>query len=174
MISTNCKFCGRSEVRNETFKEFCSRSCYQRYRNGQPERAKHNKRTRLAYREFNPKQAILSRAKSGAKLRGVECALEIKDIPDIPKFCPVFKWIKLDYRVGKDGRGTINDSAPSLDRINNTLGYVPGNVRIISWRANELKKNGTPEELKAIGLDAARQIKKRPSVQQNACNPTGV
>lgn len=42
-------------------------------------------------------------------------------------------------------------NAPSLDRINNDLGYVPGNVMVISRRANIIKKDATLDELVAIG-----------------------
>lgn len=50
------------------------------------------------------------------------------------------------------------ENSPSFDRIDNTKGYVPGNVQIISWRANRIKNNGTSDEhfqiakyLKSIG-----------------------
>jgi len=39
-----------------------------------------------------------------------------------------------------------NDNSPSFDRIDNSKGYVPGNVEIISWRANRIKNDGTEEE----------------------------
>jgi hypothetical protein len=44
----------------------------------------------------------------------------------------------------------MNDNAPTLDRINNSCGYVPGNVAVISWRANRIKCDATPEELRRI------------------------
>jgi hypothetical protein len=44
-----------------------------------------------------------------------------------------------------------NDPAgASLDRINHQKGYVPGNVRVISLRANLLRKDITHEELRAL------------------------
>lgn len=39
---------------------------------------------------------------------------------------------------------------PSLDRINPDRGYVPGNVQVISFRANTLKNNATREELAKV------------------------
>jgi hypothetical protein len=75
------------------------------------------------------------------------------DIPNIPEFCPVFPWIRLEFRVGAERQ----DNSPSLDRIDNTKGYVKGNVRIVSWRANRLKGNATDEELAALGLDATKR-----------------
>ena len=38
-------------------------------------------------------------------------------------------------------------STPSLDRIDSSKGYIKGNVQWVSWRANQLKNNATPEEL---------------------------
>ncbi len=38
----------------------------------------------------------------------------------------------------------------SLDRIDNSKGYIPGNVAVISWRANLIKNSSTLEELEAV------------------------
>jgi|SRR5579859_6967802 len=103
-----------------------------------------------AYRIRNPKSAILCRLRNNARVRGIDFRLNVADIPDTPEFCPVFPWIKLDYQVG-DGR---SDGSPSVDRINNNIGYVPGNIRIVSDRANYVKGDATDEELIALGKDA--------------------
>jgi hypothetical protein len=42
------------------------------------------------------------------------------------------------------------DNSPSIDQIVPGGGYVPGNVRIISWKANRLKSNATIDDLEAI------------------------
>jgi hypothetical protein len=67
----------------------------------------------------------------------------------IPKFCPVLG-IKLD--------GSIVDSRPSIDKIIPELGYVPGNVAVISFRANSIKRNATAFELKAVSDWTTNQI----------------
>jgi hypothetical protein len=38
-------------------------------------------------------------------------------------------------------------STPSLDRIDNSKGYIKGNVQWVSWRANQLMNDATPDEL---------------------------
>lgn len=48
------------------------------------------------------------------------------------------------------GTGKAVDSSPSLDRLIPAKGYVKGNVRVISRRANCLKSNGTLEEFRAV------------------------
>jgi hypothetical protein len=40
--------------------------------------------------------------------------------------------------------------SPSLDRRDNTKGYTDGNVRVICYRCNVLKRDATPEEIEAI------------------------
>lgn len=42
------------------------------------------------------------------------------------------------------------DNSPSFDCFIPSLGYVPGNVYVISWRANRLKNNATTAEIQAL------------------------
>jgi hypothetical protein len=109
--------------------------------------------TNKKHRQEHPELAILTRIKQGAKHRGILCTLTVADIPAIPKRCPVFPWICLSYQVGvKRWFGS-----PSLDRINNDLGYIKGNVRWISDRANSLKSDASDKELIYLGRDAKRR-----------------
>src|SRR5258708_29715579 len=73
------------------------------------------------FRIEHPEQAMLFRVRSMAKWRNLEFNLTIEDIV-IPKFCPVFG-IQL-----KTGLGTHTKASPSIDRIDNSKGYVKGNV----------------------------------------------
>ena len=63
-------------------------------------------------------------------------------------YCPVLniKLLSLDTKLS---RSKPHDSA-QLDRIVPSKGYVKGNVRFISFRANRLKDNGTLDEFKKI------------------------
>jgi hypothetical protein len=58
----------------------------------------------------------------------------------------VLPWIELHF----PGRYRNDPAGASLDRIDHQKGYVPGNVRVISLRANLLRKDITPEELRAL------------------------
>jgi|ERR1700719_3251206 len=113
-------------------------------------------------REVNPKRFILYSSRNSSRIRGLENTLTIDDIPNIPKRCPVFPWIQIEHRVGED----IRDGSPSLDRVDNTIGYVKGNVRIISYRANQLKSDATDQELAALGNDATKRNKAERRIQQ--------
>lgn len=79
-------------------------------------------------------------ARSRARRSGVEFSIEIEDI-DIPLYCPVFGMLLVF------NEGGIKDNSPTLDRVFNDLGYVKGNVVVVSWRANRLKSNADPLEL---------------------------
>lgn len=61
----------------------------------------------------------------------------------IPDFCPVLG-LPLYRNTGGLAQGP---NSPSLDRIDPALGYVKGNVNVISSKANAIKSNATPEEL---------------------------
>jgi hypothetical protein len=90
---------------------------------------------------------MLRSAKANAKVREIPFELTVADIPEIPDVCPVLG-IPL-FRT--NGVQTMN--TPSLDRINPSHGYVRGNVRVISLRANILRSNATVEELRLILKD---------------------
>ena len=62
---------------------------------------------------------------------------------EYPKVCPVLG-IKLDWSMN----GKKLSNSPSLDRIDNTKGYIPGNVILISDLANSMKRNATLKQLK--------------------------
>lgn len=95
----------------------------------------------------------------GAKRRAKECGLEFDIKPEdiiIPEVCPA-----LGIRI--DGNNSsAKDNSPSLDRIDNSKGYVKGNVCVISYRANSIKRDGNIEELKKIIEYIERMSKSKP------------
>ena len=88
-----------------------------------------------------PEKRLWMTAQAHARTSGREFSIGIEDII-IPEYCP-YLGIKLTNITGQ-GRHFTN---PSLDRKDNSKGYVPGNVEVISWRANRMKSNATPNEL---------------------------
>ena len=104
-------------------------------------------------RQKNPKSWLLYSSRARCKRNGLENTLTLADIPDLPKRCPVFPWIVIEHEVGNGRRA----GSPSLDRIDNNVGYVAGNIRVISWRANFLKHDATDKELAALGADATKR-----------------
>ena len=92
-------------------------------------------------------KVVMANIRHRAKKQGLEFSITHKDII-IPEVCPVFK---TPFVFGADGKTTkANPNAPSVDRVDNTKGYTKDNIRIISYRANILKKNATLEELRGL------------------------
>ena len=79
-------------------------------------------------------------AKSRATKKGREFNIELEDIV-IPETCPVFG---------------APLTEPSIDRLDSSKGYVKGNIRVISLRANLLKNDATVEELTLVLADLKR------------------
>lgn len=117
-----------------------------------PERAaEQQRRNSAAWKARNPLVYLLSGVKQRAKRDGIEFSITKDDFSELPTHCPVLG-LELIYG-GHHGDGRTSGGRPcsaSVDRINGKLGYVPGNVRIMSWRANSLLKDATPEELEAV------------------------
>ena len=88
-------------------------------------------------------RTLMKYAKRRAKEKDLEFNIRSSDIP-WSDTCPIFG------TVFERNRGKVVHNSPSLDRVDSNLGYIPGNVRLISWRANQLKH--------AMTLDQARNL----------------
>ena len=100
--------------------------------------AAYNRRYRYSHR---PKYLYYF-ARDRAKNKGIEFTITESDIV-IPERCPILG-IPLQA-----GAGTRHDS-PSLDRIDNSKGYIPGNVAVISFAANTFKGEMTVEHVEQL------------------------
>lgn len=112
----------------------------------------HNSYRRRRYAE-DPLPTLLQGAKSRAKQKGVPFDLTRDDI-FIPTHCPV---LGIPMASGR-GNGPIANS-PTIDRIVPELGYVRGNVAVISHRANTIKQNASVTELLAVAAWLRQQQK---------------
>ena len=98
------------------------------------------------FRENAPAYS-LSRIKRRAIAKGIPFSIKLADIV-WPKKCPILGLL-LDYSVGtKNGKPLPN--SPSIDRIIPSIGYILGNVQIISHRANVIKQDATSAELQRV------------------------
>lgn len=98
------------------------------------------------HREKNLTRFLWSRAKYRAEKMGLAFDIDVADII-VPPRCPI---LGIELRMAKNENGGPDDHSPSLDRINPALGYVKGNVSVISNRANRIKTDATPEILRRI------------------------
>lgn len=83
-------------------------------------------------------------ARIRAAQKGIEFSLKLEDIK-IPAICPVFN-VPFTPLYGNG----VQPHSPSIDRIDNSKGYTPDNISIISWRANSLKSDGNISEFKQL------------------------
>lgn len=133
-----CQVCGHQK---EDITKSCCEICLQRVRDyKKTKKGKQNheigrkKRQRSAY-------GIWRRIKDQAGYRELDFNLDKEDII-IPEVCPLLG-IPLVF-------GGKPYNSPSLDRIDNTKGYVKGNVWVISKMANVMKQNATIEQLRTF------------------------
>ena len=131
------KTCRRGHTSERYKNGDCKECARERYRADAPAKIA----AARAYSRSRPRETMLLGAKHRAIRKNLPFNLELEDIV-IPKICPVF--------------GTAI-TKPALDRKRNELGYVKGNVRVISDRANRLKSDATLQELWLL-LDDAKKI----------------
>lgn len=93
----------------------------------------------------SPEIIMFRAAKARAKKRGLKFNIGISDII-IPERCPVLG-IKLEFAIGRNHQ---EDFSPTLDRFDNNLGYIKGNVQVISSKANRIKTDATAEEVRKV------------------------
>jgi hypothetical protein len=97
-------------------------------------------------RKRNPALYLFKQLRRNAKKRGQEFTITLADLMPFPKSCPVLG-IELNYTgvITRDRNNWL-----SIDRRDSKKGYVPGNVQIISYRANRIKCDSTVEEVEKL------------------------
>lgn len=101
-----------------------------------------NNRAKHYRQQLYPQRHIISRLRHRCKIKNLEFNLEESDII-IPSHCPILD-IPLKYNTH------ISDDSVSVDRINPNLGYIKGNIMIMSMRANRIKTDATLAELELV------------------------
>lgn len=132
----SCKYCHGLFLKTGQNHIFCGPICQQDNEKGRW------KRYGKTYRTKHPERYILNIARNRSKKYGYEFNLEESDIV-LPKVCPV---LKTPLIISSSTRG--NPNSASIDRIDNTKGYVKGNIQIMSLLANQMKSSATPEQLR--------------------------
>jgi hypothetical protein len=84
-----------------------------------------------------------SRKKQNAKKGKWEWLIGPTDIT-FPTHCPMLG-MELDWFAE-----SRQENSPSIDRVDSTKGYIPGNVIVCSWRANRIKNDGSSIEHRQI------------------------
>lgn len=136
-ISKQCNKC-----HYKRYKEAYSNKNRERYKNEEFRESK--KEYAKKYRQENPELIMFQSARSRCRNNNIEFNLDLLDIV-IPDKCPIleisFCLINTNYR---------KDNSPTLDRIDPTKGYIKGNVRVISYKANVMKNDATLDTMKTF------------------------
>jgi hypothetical protein len=105
----------------------------------------HNKRkTTIPYRA----RKMRDTARYNSKQKNIIFNINENDVEELwpeDNKCPA---LRVDFIMGTKGGA---DYSPSLDRIVPKLGYVKGNLQIISFLANKIMNNATPEQVIQVG-----------------------
>lgn len=97
--------------------------------------------SQLGWQRQSLRQRLFHRARSRATVKGIPFTITVDDIV-IPDVCPVFgKPFELGHRKW----------GASIDKMIPELGYVKGNISVISNLANMMKSSATLEELRTFG-----------------------
>lgn len=86
----------------------------------------------------------VSKIRATAASRGLECSIDAGDITWVDS-CPI-----LGIPLTRNACGYA-DNCASVDRIDNSKGYIKGNVWVISHKANMMKGAATIDELRRFG-----------------------
>jgi len=135
----------------------CTRSLYAKQnatvRDNRGDKNANTRRSKAQYgAAYIPSSSLWYRRASGvfysARKHGIplgfasvmELATYVQSIA--PASCPVFGVPFADRGTG------FNPWSPSIDKIDPTKGYVPGNIQVLSFLANCMKRDATPDQLK--------------------------
>lgn len=152
-----CYVCGQL-LPTEKFcrvKRLCNNNCEKRCKNCKNKLVKETRRKhkKLIFEQDDLKKNFLAKKifnsiKYKAKKLKLDFDLSVDFLASIiPDKCPIFGF-NLIFNTNKSNK----DYAPSIDRIDNTKGYIKENIQIISNRANRIKSDATVDELKKIAL----------------------
>ena len=90
-----------------------------------------------------PEYKLYQSAKHRARRDGLPFDITWDDIV-IPTNCPVLG-IKLAHGIDHP-----TDNSPTVDKVIPALGYVRGNITVISFKANSIKRNASAEDLRRV------------------------
>jgi len=132
-----CEQCGKEYFAyHKYFDRFCSKRCYSK--------------------NFYPIWAHakwINRLLNRIKTRSKKLNLEPSDLTEdylksiVTTHCPI---LGIEIHKFSPGVNGPQSNSISLDRVNNSRGYIKGNVCFISQKANSLKRDATLEELEKI------------------------
>jgi hypothetical protein len=108
---------------------------------------------------MDARHKMVQAARVRAKKSGIRFAIGPDDFC-LPIRCPLLG-IQIEY-----ANTVTADDSPSLDRLDSSKGYIPGNVWVISFRANRIKNNASYSEFRTIAKNWARALHSWPNFSE--------
>lgn len=115
-------------------------------------------RDRKYWGDLDPAVRLFRQAGNRARRKNIPFNLELKDII-VPEKCPLLECNFVS------GRKYAYPYTQSIDRIDNSKGYIKGNVQVLSFKANSMKNSSTQEELITFAKNIILQNKDNDIVQ---------
>jgi len=125
-----------------------------------------NKRQK-EYRRNDIPKCLYNGAKHRAKKNNIPFTITIQDITNVmpvDNICPLLQ-IHMQCNNGK-----LKYNSFTIDRINPNLGYVPGNIQVICYKANRSKSNATVNEYELITSNLELYMNNRNLIIENGGN----
>jgi len=141
---------GKHSTSKDGFHYYCKKCNTTKSKRGQGRNVEKTRETKTRYRLLNRERTLWLSAKRRARDNNLKFDIELSDVV-IPDVCPYLGTTITNVL------GTDNISNPSIDRIIPELGYVKGNIEVISKLANMMKSSASKEQL----ISFANEIIKR-------------
>tara|TARA_R100000008_G_scaffold84782_1_gene73078 strand:+ start:270 stop:737 length:468 start_codon:yes stop_codon:yes gene_type:complete len=145
-------------VRREYFQKYRqeNKEYYQEYnKKYYQENKEHFQEYEKDYCKEKPWVRMTTRAKKRKNLPFNITAEYVKSIWPEDNKCPA---LGIEF---KQGVGKSIDSSPTLDRIDNSKGYIKGNVQIVCNLANKIMSSATPEQVIQVGKHFKKVMEKK-------------
>lgn len=156
LLTITCKNCGNKHSYTKKGKGrkrvHCSEACSAQYRDKQPStKAARNSRLK-EYNAKYPERQWQSATKHSAKKRGLDFNLDVDWFKErLSNASCELTGLPFHSSAGSLN-GRRNFYSPSVDRIDNSLGYIASNVRMVIWGVNLSKNKFADKDLQALSL----------------------
>lgn len=155
-LTITCKNCGQTHTYTKNGKGrkrmHCSAQCAADYRDKQPSTKAARLRRLKAYNKLYPERQWMAATKSSAKKRGVDFTLNEEWFSSrLNKGVCELTGLPIKSNAGSFTKAR-NFYSPSIDRVDNSVGYIPSNVRMVAWGVNLGKNKFADKDLEAMSL----------------------
>ena len=159
---SNCKNCkdGKDNIckkckylsRNRDKEKVQRKKIYANLKDNNPEKYKSYLQDKKEYRSNNKERYLFLSCRKRATIENIPFNIDITDII-IPEYCPILECKIINLEDNHNLYG------PSVDKIDPSLGYIKGNVQVISRKANMMKLNANRKELENFSKNILKYLK---------------